>query len=399
MALVKIGPFSGGADNVSPDFALPKNQYGQQIAARRIVNADVQNSGHPRRRQGYTAVQAFTGAHSLWSDGVRTLLVRDSVLYRVTSFDPYSETLVKLLTSNARMSYVSAAGEVYCSNGTDAGRLSSGNVWSAHALPVPASCSLAASTGTLLAGKYQVAITYANGTSEEGGAKHAAIELAAAGSIVVTLPTASVGATHINVYLTDMNGGVPKFHSQVAVGTATVTLNTFATGHTLQTAYLEPLPTGRFFYYNGRLLSAVGSRLYYSSPYNLGLYDPVDGFIGFRSDVSVVVPSQNGVYVAADVTHWLAGRDISKLEAITDVLPYGATAWTEFSIPNQPTVGWYGAKGLVLADLSGGAKAVQEDRYAASTSPTGSSLVMQRDGLRSVVVTLDTPTASPLARV
>ncbi len=398
MALVKLGPFSSGADNVSPDFSLPKNQYGQQIAARRIVNAEVQNSGHPRRRQGYTAVQAFSGAHSLWSDGVRTLLVRDSVLYRVTSFDPYSETLVKLLTSNARMSYVSVAGEVYCSNGTDAGRLSASHIWSPHALPVPASCSLSTSTGTLLAGKYQVAITYANGSSEEGGAKHAAIELASAGSIVVTLPTASVGATHINVYLTDMNGGVPKYHSQVAVGTATVTLNALATGKTLQTAYLEPLPAGRFFYYNGRLLSAVGSRLYYSSAYNLGLHDPVDGFIGFRSDVSTVVPSQNGVYVAADVTHWLSGRDISKLEGITDVLPYGATAWTEFIVPNQPTVGWYGEKGLVLADLSGGVKAVQEDRYAASTSPTGSSLVVHRDGLRAVVVTLDTPTASPLAR-
>lgn len=129
MALVKLGPFQDGANNLAPDFSLPKNQYGQQIAARRVVNAEVLNSGHVRRRSGFSLVQAFSGAHSLWSDGVRTLLVRDSALYRVTSFSPYAETLVKLLTSNARMSYVSIAGEVYCSNGTDAGRLSSLNVW------------------------------------------------------------------------------------------------------------------------------------------------------------------------------------------------------------------------------------------------------------------------------
>lgn len=195
-----------------------------------------------------------------------------------------------------------------------------------------------------------------------------------------------------------MNGGVPKFHSQVAVGTATVTINGLATGRTLQTAYLEPLPAGRFFYYNGRMLSAVDNRLYYSSPYNLGLHDPVDGFISFRSNISVVAPNQNGVYVVADVTHWLSGRDVSKLDGITDVLPYGASAWTEFSIPNQPMVGWCGARGIVIADPSGSAKSVQEKNYAAPTAASGASVVREIDGLRSVVVTLNSAVDSPLAR-
>lgn len=398
MALVKFGPFPLGANNMAPDYALPTNERGRQIAARRIVNADVLPSGHLRRRAGMTAVQAMTGAHSLWSDGARTFLVRDSVLYRVTSFAPYAETLVKLLASNDRMTYVAQFGEVWCSNGTDIGRISDAGAWEPHALPVPPAPTLSAAAGSLAAGKYQVALTYTNASGEEGGAVDAGIALNAAGGISVDLPTAVSGATHINIYLSRLNGGLPRYHSDVPVGTASVTLTTDAAGRALQTDNLEPLPAGCLAYHNGRLLSAAGSRLYYSPAFNLGLHDPIEGFIDFGADISVVVPADNGVYVAAKQTHWLPGADISKVEPIADVLPYGAAAGTEFALPQQRLVGWYGARGLVIADTSGQAKAVQEDQFAAPVATSGAAGVVERAGARAVLVSLIGAVPSPLAR-
>lgn len=398
MALVKFGPFPLGANNIAPDYALPTDERGRQIAARRIINADVLPSGHLRRRTGKITVQAMTDAHSLWSDGTRTLLVHDSVLYRVTSFSPYAETLVKLLSSNARMSYVALFGEVWCSNGTDIGRISAANVWEPHALPVPAAPTLTPAAGSLAAGAYQVAVTYAVGNGEEGGAVDAGIVLGATGGIEVALPPAVAGATHINLYLSRLNGGVPRRHSQVAAGTSMVTITSNATGRALQTDNLVPLPAGRLACHNGRMLSAAGARLYYSQAFALGLHDPVDGYIDFAGEISVVMPADNGVYVVADKTYWLPGTDIGKLETLVDVLPYGGAVGTGFAVPQAKRVGWYGARGLVIADTGGQAAAIQEDQFAAPIAASGAAGVVERDGSRAVLVSLTGAAPSPLAR-
>ena len=46
----------------------------------------------------------------------------------------------------------------------------------------------------------------------------------------MTLPATTTGATHINVYLSRTNGGVPYLLASVAVGTATYTATALATG-------------------------------------------------------------------------------------------------------------------------------------------------------------------------
>lgn len=401
MAVVKIGPFEQGQNNIAPDFALPKDKWGKrQVAAREIVNADVLDSGHQRLRSGSSVVQAFAGAHSLWSDGVRTLLVRASVLYLVGDFSPYAETLVKVLTNDNPMSYEAVNGEVYCSNGTDFGRIGAGNTWSEHALPTPATCTVTSAAGALPAGKYQIAITYAKGTTEEGGAKFADVEVAAASNLTVTLPAAAGGATHINVYLSELNGGVVRLHSQVAVGTASLVLSALATGRALQTAFREPLPAGtQLAYFNGRLLSLSGTYAYVSDPFNLGLYDPVNGFIEFPSTLSVIAPNQSGIYFVADKTYWFAGTNPLAAEIVNDVLPYGGAAGTFFRHTDNSTVGWYSDKGVVLADPQGKAKPIQEGLYAPDEATSGSVLVREAAGVLSVTVTLNGNTLSRLGFV
>lgn len=399
MRTVKIGPFPFGADNLSPDFSLSKDSNGKQIAARAIVNADVLGSGHIRRRSGFSLLQAFTGAHSLWSDKARTFLVRDSALYRVTTFSPYTEELVKVLSTDDRMSYEIVNGDVYCSNGTDFGRISATNVWSGAGLPTPATLSATSAAGALPAGKYQFAITYAMGGGEEGGSKHGDITTAIDSNITLTLPAGAGGATHINVYLSKLNGSEVYLHSQVAVGTASVAISAMATGRMLQTAFLEPLPAGsQVAFDNGRLMTASGNRVYVSEPFNLGLYNPVNGFIEFPANVSVVAPNQGGVYIVADKTYWFSGTNILAAERVDDVLPYGGTPNTFFRLPGNSKVGWYGHEGLVVADTQGQARPVQEGRYAADKAAAGAVLVRQAQGIKAAVLCLTGCVKHPLAR-
>lgn len=72
-------------------------------------------------------------------------LVRASTLYAIT-LPSYTETLVKVLTTNAPLSYVLLDGNLYYSNGRDSGRLTAGT-WYPLGLPTPAVPGLAVTTG------------------------------------------------------------------------------------------------------------------------------------------------------------------------------------------------------------------------------------------------------------
>lgn len=398
---VLIGPFLLGANNMAPPDALPKDDKGRQIAAAEIINADIDATGNIKRRAGFAVVQAFSGAHSGFSDGVRTLLVRGGSLYRVTDFSPYSETLVKVLSNDSPMSYAPFNGEVYCSNGTDFGRISAANVWSERGLPVPPSISLSSAAGALPAGKYQVAITYATGSTEEGGAIHANIDVAINSNITVTLPAGSGGATHINVYLSELNGSTVYFHSQLAVGTASVVLSSLATGRKLLTPFLEPLPAGTILsVYNGHLISASGGRAYISEPFNLGQYDPAKGYIDFPSMLRVIAPCENGVYFVTDKdTKWFQGTNPHAFEHVADTLPYGGAAGTAFEHKGADVVGWYGAEGVVLAGADGQVKAIQHDLYATDRAINGAVSVFANDGVWYATACLFSTTANPRGNV
>jgi hypothetical protein len=243
-------------------------------------------------------------------------------------------------------------------------------------------------------------MTYAKADGEEGGAKLLNIDLAATGGIVVTLPAAAGDATHINIYCTVENGGVPLYKAQVAVGTASATLTTAATGRQVRTAKLSPLPAGNIVLFNGRMLSWSGKILSYSDSFNLGLYDPLANFISFEKNISNVVPAQNGCYVVADKTYWFAGSDIAKPEAIVDALPYGGVPGASFKDDGQSVYGWLGDNGIVIADAQGQAKAVQEENMAVDSAAAAAALLREADGLRHLIVCLQgAPTKNKQSRL
>jgi len=378
MQTKSLGPFLG-INNRLPDTALHVPRTGDFLSA--AENVDIDDAGRIHRRAGTALLQAMANAHSLHMTSETTgFMVRASVLYAVT-LPAYTETLLKVLASDARMSYAVLGDSWYFSNGTDRGRVTAGVTYP-MGLPTPASPAVALIGGELLKGDYQVSVSYSNSvTGEEGGAAASTnYTLASTGGLRVTLPAATSGATHINVYLSAANGEVPTLAAAVALGTASYDLIALATGRETTGRYEAPLPAGTLFNHNGRLCSFSGSLLYVGLPFRPGYYLPAEGYIPFPSAINVAAPNQGGVYVAADKTYFIPG-DLGNVEStILDVLPYGAVPGTVFTHPAKTIVGWFGARGFVLADTQGGAEAVMTENVNVVPPTSGVATVSDCDG-------------------
>ncbi len=379
MKTLSKGPFLG-INTRLPDFALHKDKVGDFV--RSAVNVDLTNAGTFVRRKTASLLQALTAPHSLHGN----LLVIDTTLYSVT-LPTYSQTPVKVLTSNDHMSYVDFNGDTYFSNGTDSGRVSSGAAYPIG-LPLPTEPVVTAVAGALPTGWYQVAVShYNNATGEEGGVSPSQnFHLTSTGALRIALPAATAGATHTNIYVSTLNGSIPLLQATVVAGTASVDITAISIGREATQRYEAPLPAGRLFLFNGCLCSYKDNVVYEGLPFRPGYYLPSEGRVPFPANVSNCVPAQNGIYIVADKTYWIPGTRITTAEgAIQDVLPYGGVYGTEFSVPDKSIYGWFGEKGFVLGSPQGEVQAVMADNVDAVLPVSGFSTVFEDGGYRRVV--------------
>ena len=382
-----LGPFLG-INNRLPDFALRVQDKGAFL--RDAVNVDIDNAGRLRRRNGVTLVQAMTGAHSLHlTSSTAGFLVRGGTLYAVDLSSGYAETLVKVLSNNNVVHYAEHNGSTYYSNTVDSGRIDDTGAWFPWALPTPSAPAVATIPGGLSAGSYQVAVRYINQTTGEAGGVSAStvVDVDGTTALRVTLPAATTGATHVQVFVTTLNGSQAYLHATYATGTATGDITVADSTTTTADAYFaEPMPACHSLQtHMGRLIGASDNTLYYSLPFRFGYYDSTDGYITFEDEITVLAPNQYGLFVAtANKTYWFAG-DISKVERITDPLPYGGVFNTAFSVPHKKLVGWFGDKGLVIGDEQGQVSAEMQNNVDVTIAGFPYSGVFEDRGYRRVV--------------
>jgi hypothetical protein len=382
-----IGPFLG-INNRLPDFAMRVQDKGSFL--RDAVNVDIDNSGSARSRNGVTLVQAMTGAHSLnlktETDG---FLVRGGTLYSIDLSSGYSETLVKVLSNDNIVHYAEQNGSVYYSNTVDSGRIDETGAWLPWAIPTPAAPSVSTIAGALPIGAYHVAVRYINQTTGEAGGISASTVADADGTTAfrVSLPSATAGATHVQLFVTKLNGSQPYLHSTYATGTATGDVTTTDSVTTTAEPFLaEPMPACHSLQIHmGRMIGANGKTLYYGLPYRFGYYDANDGYIEFEDNITVLAPNQYGLFVAtANKTYWFAG-DVSKIERITDPLPYGGVFNTVFSVPHEKLLGWFGDKGIVIGDEQGQVSAEMQNNVDVTLAGFPYAGVFEDNGYRRVV--------------
>ena len=389
MKTISKGPWLG-INNRLPDFALHiSTRQIQGDYLRDAVNVDIDNSGSLRRRQATKKLVALTNPHSLrMTDATNGYMVIGGVMYAVT-LPTYSQSMFLILSNDDPVSWLAVGESIYYSNGVDSGRIEAG-VRYPWGLPTPSDPATSQIGGDLFQGGHQVAVAYRNAvTGEIGGVSPSSNPAVTTGGVRVSLPGAVPGATHIDIYISTVNGAIPFLHGTVPVGTASYDIINYATGREANQRFEAPLPAGtQLFYFNGCLCSIKGSDVFEGIPYRPGYYLPHEGRIPFTEDVSSVIPAQNGVYVVADKTYWIPGTHItSSKDVMQDVLPYGGVKGTAFTYGDNDKVryGWFGKHGVVLADARGEVRAAMYDNIDLTPPAVGTSTVFSSRGYLRVV--------------
>ena len=352
------------------------------------VNLDITPDGTFWTRRGYTRVR--TGHyHSLFAHPAFpfALAAHDGQLVRIAA----DLTETSLTAVVGPVSYAALDQTVYWSDGVTTGRVTVTTA-TALGLPVPALPTLTATAGGGLdAGRYQVALTCRSSAREEGGAGAAEeVDVAAGGGI--TLAALSETAYPRRVYLSHPNGDRLFFHSEIPASLTTWTIGRTPLGRPLETQFCTPPPpANRLRAFQGRVLLAVGSVLYWTRALYPGLIRPRTQFIQFPEAITDLVPAgAGGVYVGTASEVWfLAGADPSTWTQ-TRVSASGMVAGTALDLPPGWSVGattlpmtvasWWGTDGVWRVGApDGSVTAPLDSRFRANAYTTGHTARVQRD--------------------
>lgn len=388
------GPFSKGMNNRTEDFALRPDEL------RNAVNVDISTAGRISRRQGYELVHAAAGAHSLWADGDYLYYQQESTLYRVNARHASAPEAVHFgLHLDLPMAHVATPRGVFYSNGVDSGHLVGGAPRNWGIAPPPSTPNAAVTLGTLHPGLYQVTYTYVRADGEESGAPMSAtVQLAATGGIELSgmAPSLDPTVTHARIYCTQQNGTESYQALQIPVSQLAqpVTITYQPEGRRLAPQPIVQMPPGDVLELHGsRVYSAIGCILNYSEEWAFGQFHPLRNFFAFPAPVTIVASTVDGLYVVADQTYFFSGFEPSKF-APNIVAPYGAVKGTKCVLPNSVDIGWFSARGAVLASPGGNLRALQDSQVAVETATIGAATFREEDGRRQILSTLLDPNVS-----
>jgi hypothetical protein len=366
------------------------------------VNVDVSSTGSVKRRRGYASIISGTDCHSLFAGARATYFVDGTDLKKVMNLgtNPTTTTLKSDMAAGRHVSYTEVGDSIYFSNGATIGRIDATGV---HSLGCPGLASepvaAYAAGGSLQPGTYRLCFAFVNAAGEQSGTTvPITITLAAAGSIVVSgLPTSfPPGVAGLLVYATPPNSDALLHAVTLSAPAATITLPTLSYGGRCQTLLLARMPAGDIVReLNGRLFTAVGNALFYSEPYAHALTNPERNYVVLDAPITVIETMNNGLYVVADQTYWIAG-DIANAE-LNPVLPYGAVLGSSGQIPHKNECWWVSARGIVIGDQDGQVRNVQEDNVAVDPAQAGAGLFREADGIKQVLTSLFSAGASGAA--
>lgn len=355
------------------------------------VNIDLVDKGLIVRRDGYTLKRSAAAAHSLFAtrDEALCLYGQGDGLYSLAEDLSTSTKLAGGLSPGLPIAYAEHAGRVYWTNAVQSGVIESGRArgWG---LPQAQPPSVARASGVLPSGTYQVAVTLLRDDGQESGCgAGVSIELPDGGGIAVT-PQAVTHPDVIGhvVYLTTANGTVLFEAARIGLGqTATIATPGERLQRPLVTQYYGAPPAGQCLaFYRGRLYVAVGNLVFYSAPFGLELFRPLD-HIALKSAVRMIAPVTNGLFISDDTdTYFFSGATPEQFN-VTRVQPYPAIAGSVAYAPaglilelqgETPTPIWLSEKGVVVGTQDGGVNNVTERwRF---TAPARAAATFKQNG-------------------
>ena len=362
-------------------------------------NVDIDDSQRVTRRYGHGAAVVSGDCHSLWSDGITALVVRNNTLARI--HPNYStSTLRSGLTPGQDMSFGVLAHRIYYSNGIETGVVEGGRSRS-WGLEIPGVPVAAVTGGVLPAGRYQFAVTYLRSDGQESGSSRAGIiDLSDIGGIslsAITVP-ADPDAAEIVVYFSKCNGDMLYRAGTIPNGSTAFSYQIEASMQIpMRTQHLRPAPAGQFVdVINGRTLVARGDTLYISEPYAPELFDLRKNF-RLAGPIVMLAALDTGVFVGTEArVIWLDGSDPEKW-VYSERLTYGAIRGASTKVSRDQVLDGQGSKrvvvfatkdGICLGEDGGATINLTHDRYAYPVQDKGTAVVRKHRGMVQCLVAL-----------
>lgn len=364
--------FPIGVNNTAKEEAMPRDQWGNVVTLREAVNVDIPPDGKPRRRAGYTSVQAGTLAHSAWSDDYLPWgLFVDGADLCVMHEDETVDVLRSDLALGLPVSYTRINDGVWWSNGVQSGLLTldlEQLPWSAGQPAGPPAVT-GAPGGMLPQGTYQVTVTFIDASGRESGAPLAAIaDVPADGALALSAIPQPPAGGKVRVYITEGQDGVLRAALTLPEGITEYAVVNPAKGRTLDTLLLQPMPAGQLVAHgNGRLFVARGRELLFSPALRYGLFDPKKGRIGFVERVQMIAfvgdgTDGAGLFVSDNKrVYWFGGADPMKwtqqIAYASPALP-GPIAWVPGDVLGLQATAlypcWHARNGRLCVGMPGG---------------------------------------------
>lgn len=393
-----------GVDMLSEETALKEG------TVREAVNLDIDREGKFQRRKGYTLRIADSGLHSLYYAKQRgqTYVVQNAALCIVdTAASTLSAPIFNFATDH-RVAYREFNGNVYFTNRSSMGWLPSDSTTArSGGVATPAAQpALSIGNGALLPGKYAVALTHVDERGEESGATSASIVDLPDGGGITLAGLQSIAGIATRVYITDADGDILRLAAQIPSAFTVYNIANKATGKICDTRYMEPTKPGDYIaWHNGRLVTALFDKVYFSEALRPHLYQPRHNYLQFSGWISFIESVVEGMYVGDSRGVWyVSGRDLSKAEiryvsaarAVKQssiLLPPDYFPEKDVRSPSDVAV-WLTEDGYYVGIPGGEVVRLQSDRIKLASGLTGRSCFRLEEGRKQIVTLVDADTTS-----
>lgn len=356
------------------------------------TDVDIDKTGGIRKRKGYS-LQVAGSFHSLWADGGDCFAVKDGDLVRIRS--DYSTSTLVSNVGDGKICFEKYDGAVYYTSAGYKGIIEGDDVVPFGIDSPNPRPTLSSGAGVLTKGTYQVALTYVTGDGRESGAGLGqVVEVPANTGIdisnIPSSPDSRVVTTRI--YCSTPNGEVLYLVEEIPHGTTSWSIaDVHAATTPLKSFNVYPAPTGHIIREShGYMFIAQDNILWYSEPFAPEWWKPHANFMVFEDRIRAVMPTEGGMWVAADALYYLSGRTPSEMKK-KEVEPVTAVEGSDVKIvgayifiENTP-IGYKWLvttdKGIFVCFNDGIALNMTEKNVAFPEADEGTAMFVQEDGI------------------
>jgi hypothetical protein len=275
------------------------------------VNLNINNSGILGQRSGFS--EKLAGEFSaIWSDSLRCFAVKNGDLIEIGK--DYGETVLRSNIGRVATDFVCCDGNYYYCSPSIHGVIKETTLQSliGQAMVETQPTITYTSGGTLLAGKYMIAVTTLNDSGEESGTTTPVVfELLEDDKALVLSLLPPTTENYYAIYASTRNGTELFRQGVISTATPSVTLLDIDDGgFPLDSIGIMPAPYGELIaYHYGHLFIARDNLLFYSKPMQYGRWSEED-YYEYPSKITAILPCESGMWISTEEsgTYWISGK-------------------------------------------------------------------------------------------